>query len=79
MSAPDRFLGGATRAIRLTDIDLKIRRRRGRALYEAAVADLDIMLAAAIDAAIERPSDKIYWLPARAVKEVLGDGAKDAH
>ena len=79
MSAPDRFLGGATRAVRLTDIDLAIRRRRGRALYEAAVLDRDIMLAAAIDAAIERPSDKIYWVPARAVREALGDGFKDAH
>lgn len=77
MTAPN--LSGAQRAVRLTDIDLYIRRRRGRALYEAAVADRDIMLASAINAAIERPSNKIYWLPARAVKDVLGDNIRDAH
>lgn len=66
--------GGAVAGVRLTDIDIKIRRRRGRALYEAAVADRDLMLAIAIEAAIERPSDKIYWLPARAIEAVLNGG-----
>lgn len=66
--------GGAVAGVRLTDIDIKIRRRRGRALYEAAVADRDLMLAVAIEAAIERPSDKIYWLPAKAIEAVLNGG-----
>jgi hypothetical protein len=65
--------GGAVAGVRLTDIDIKIRRRRGRALYEAAVADRDLMLAIAIEAAIERPSDKVYWVPALAVEKVLGE------
>lgn len=63
--------GGAVAGVRLTDIDIKIRRRRGRALYEAAVRDRDLMLAVAIEAAIERPSDKIYWLPEAAIRAVL--------
>ena len=63
--------GGAVAGVRLSEIDIKIRRRRGRALYEAAVADRDIMLAIAIEAAIERPSDKVYWVPEVAVKAVL--------
>lgn len=63
--------GGAVAGVRLTDIDIKIRRRRGRALYEAAVADRDLMLAVAIEAAIERPSDKLYWLPEAAIRAVL--------
>ena len=63
--------GGAVAGVRLTEIDIKIRRRRGRALYEAAVADRDIMLAIAIEDAIERPSDKVYWVPEVAVKAVL--------
>ena len=71
MATPNRN-GGAVAGVRLTDIDIKIRRRRGRALYEAAVADRDLMLAMAIEAAIERPSDKVYWVPDRAVREVLG-------
>ena len=73
MASPE-LMGRRTVAVRLTDIDIKIRRRRGRALYEAAVADRDLMLAVAIEAAIERPSDRIYWLPAKAVEQVLNGG-----
>lgn len=71
MAQPE-MMGRRTIGIRLSDIDIKIRRRRGRMLYERAVQDRDIMLAAAIDKAIERPSDRIYWLPEEAVREVLG-------
>ncbi len=71
MATPDRNGGARVVAIRLTDIDIKIRRRRGKALYEAAVQDRDIDLAMRLDAAIERPSDRVYWLPAAAVEKVL--------
>lgn len=70
MATPD-LNGGAVQPIRLTDVPLAIRRRRGRALYEAAVADRDLDLALRLNAAIERPSDRIYWVPAVAVREVL--------
>lgn len=71
MAMPD-LNGGAVVGVRLTDIDIKIRRRRGKALYEAAVADRDLELALRLNAAIERPSDRVYWVPERAVREVLG-------
>lgn len=64
--------GARTIAVRLTEVDLKIRRRRGKALYEAAVADRDIDLAMRLNAAIEYPSDQVYWVPERAVREVMG-------
>lgn len=67
---PDRN-GGAVVPVRLTDIDIKIRRRRGRMLYEAAVADRDLDLAMRLNAAIERPSDRVYWVPEKAAKSVL--------
>jgi hypothetical protein len=70
MASPETN-GRRTIAIRLCDVDIKIRRRRGKALYEAAVADRDIDLAMRIDAAIERPSQKVYWLPEDAVREAL--------
>ena len=64
--------GGRTIAVRLTDVPIIVRRRRGKALYEAAVADRDLDLAMRLDAAIERPSDHVYWVPELAVRKVLG-------
>lgn len=77
MTAPGRFNGGAQRAVRLTTIPLKIRRRYGWSLIERAKDDGDIIAAVALTAAVENPSDKIYWVSANAVKKVLGDGIKD--
>lgn len=62
--------GGAVVGVRLTEIDVKIRRRRGRALYEAAVADRNIDLAMQLNAAIERPSETVYWVPKEAVRKL---------
>lgn len=70
MATPN-LQGGAVVSVRLTDIDIKIRRRRGKALYDAAVADKDIDLAMRLNAAIEYPSDRLYWVPAEAVRKVL--------
>jgi hypothetical protein len=72
MATPDRNGGARVMAVRLTDVPIKIRRRRGKALYEAAVADRDLDLAMRLNAAIERPSDRVYWLPEIKVREVLG-------
>lgn len=71
MASPE-LMGRRTIGVRLPDIDIKIRRRRGRALYEKAVLDRDIILAMEIERAIERPSDRIYRVPEAAVREVLG-------
>jgi len=62
---------GRSIAIRLSEVPLKVRRRYGHALYEAAVLDHDLPLAAQIHAAVESPSDRIYWLPEKAVRKVL--------
>lgn len=71
MATPDRNGGARTVGVRLTQVPLQIRRRRGRALYEAAVADSDLDLAMRLNAAIERPSDRLYWVSEKAVREVL--------
>lgn len=69
MTTP-RTTAGRFVAIRLTTIPLNVRRRYGRALYEAAVLDRDLMLAAQLQAAVESPSDRVYWLPEKAVRKV---------
>ena len=66
-----RFTAGRQVAVRLADVPLKLRRSRGRVLYEAAVADRDLMLAMQLHAAMEAPSQRVYWLPEKAVRKVL--------
>lgn len=66
-----RTTAGRQVAVRLSDVPLRIRRSRGRALYEAAVADRDLMLAAQLHVAIEEPSERLYWLPEQAVRKVI--------
>lgn len=63
---------GRSQPIRLADIPLKIRRRFGAPLIKAADMDADILLALDLTRAVEHPSDKVYWVPAAAVKRVLG-------
>lgn len=70
MTSP-RNHAGRSIAIRLSEVPVKIRRRYGLALYEAAVLDRDLTLAAQLHAAVESPSDRIYWLPEKAVRKVL--------
>lgn len=62
--------GGAVVGVRLTEIPVTIRRRFGRLLYERAAEDGDLDLALRLNMAMERPSDKVYWLPAQKVREV---------
>lgn len=66
-----RSMSGRQVAVRLSDVPLKIRRSRGRMLYEAAVADRDLVLAAQLHVAIEEPSERVYWLSEKAVRKVL--------
>lgn len=60
---------GAVVAVRLSDIPIQIRRRYGRALYERAAEDGDLELALRLNAAMERPSERVYWLSAARVRE----------
>lgn len=66
-----RTNAGRQLAVRLSDVPLKTRRLYGRLLYEAAVADRDLLLATQLHAAVEEPSDRVYWLPEKAVRKVL--------
>lgn len=71
MRSPE-MMGRRTMGVRLTDIDIKIRRRFGWYLIEKAKEDGDILAAIAFTAAVENPSSKLYWLPEDAVRRVLG-------
>lgn len=64
--------GAKTKAVRLTDIDIRVRRRYGWALIEAAKLDGNLLAAVELTAAVENPSDTVYWLPEKAVRKVLG-------
>lgn len=66
-----RPLAGPTQPIRLAEVPLHIRRRFGARLLDQAAEDGDLLLAAQLKAAIERPSGRVYWLPRAAVMKVL--------
>lgn len=57
--------------IRLSEVPITIRRRFGRVLLDDAVDAGDLLAAVRMQEAIENPSERIYWLPAEAVKKVL--------
>lgn len=56
--------------VRLADIPEKIRVRFGTRLYEAAVADRDMLAAVQIHAAMHDPSDRVYWVRREAYEKV---------
>lgn len=58
-------------AVRLSDVPLKVRRRFGLRLYEIAVEQRDLVEALDIERAVEHPSDRLHWLPEKAVRKVL--------
>jgi hypothetical protein len=64
------YAGGGVVGVRLGDIPIEIRRRYGRHLYERAASDGDLELAMRINRAVERPSDRVYWLPRMKVLEI---------
>jgi len=66
-----RPLAGPMQPIRLADVPLHIRRRFGRRLIDQAGDDLDLLLAAQLTAAVECPSDRIYWVLSEAAEKVI--------
>lgn len=64
--------------MRLTDIDIKLRRRHGQYVLDREMrllaGDYERLaeFAAELHAAVEHPSDKVHWLPRDAVQRVLG-------
>lgn len=75
MATPNLNGGARTMGVRLTDIDISVRRRYGRIVLERAIKEMNpyatIEFAAELHRAVETPSDKVYWLPVAAVEAVL--------
>ena len=75
MAMPDRINGGAVAGVRLTDVEIAIRRRYGRLLLDRAIKELEPIaamdFAADLHRAVEMPSNTIYWVSAEAAKKVL--------
>lgn len=63
--------GAKTKAVRLTEIDIKIRRRFGWVLIEKAKEDGNLVAAVELTAAVENPSDQVYWISEKALKRVF--------
>ena len=66
--------GARVMGVRLTDIDIKIRRRHGRILLERAIKEFGpfgLDFAAELHRAVEEPSDTVYWVSAEAAERVL--------
>lgn len=73
MTTPDRN-GGAVAGVRLTDIDIAVRRRYGRVLLERAIRELGpfgLDFAAELHRAVEEPSDRVYWVSRDAAERVM--------
>lgn len=68
--------GARTMGVRLTDIDITLRRRYGRIVLERAIKEMNpyalVEFAAELRTAVEEPSEKVYWLSAEAVERVMG-------
>lgn len=75
MAKPNRNGGGALAGVRLSDIDIKIRRRYGGYLLERAIKELDglsaMTFAAQLERAVEEPSDTLYWVTKSEVDRVM--------
>lgn len=66
--------GGAVAGVRLTDIDIAVRRRVGRVLLERAIRELGpfgLEFAAELHKAVEEPSTRVYWVSREAADRVL--------
>ena len=63
---------GRQTSIRLPDVPIEIRRLHGQRLIDRAFKDMDLYGAIDLKRAIEEPSDTLYWVPAKAVRKVLG-------
>lgn len=74
--------GGAERVrpVRLTEIPVHIRRQFGKKLMDALSEDYNLLAGIQMDAAIERPSEKVYWIPvtkksAPSIRRIFGKDA----
>lgn len=76
MATPDRMNGGALAEVRLTAVDIKVRRRYGRVLLERAIKSMDplsaVQFAAELHRAVEAPSERVYWVAKEEADRVFG-------
>jgi len=75
MALPLSNGGARVVGVRLTDIDIKVRRRFGRGLLEKTIRELGpfgLDFAAELHKAVEEPSDRVYWVSKESVDRVLG-------
>lgn len=73
---PDRN-GGALARVRLTDVDLAVRRRAGQRLLDAIVKEhgpfeRGLTEAAELHRAVEAPSERVYLVSREAYERVMG-------
>lgn len=73
-------LNGASRVlpVRLTEIPIHIRRQYGQKLMDQASDDYNLMAGMQLSAAVERPSEKVYWIPvtkksAPSIRRIFGE------
>lgn len=74
MAKPNRN-GGALAKVRLTQIDLAVRRRVGQRLLDQLVRELGpygLEQAAELHKAVETPSDREYFVSREAYERVMG-------
>jgi hypothetical protein len=74
--------GGASRVlpVRLTEIPIHIRRQFGQKLMDAMADDYNLLAGIQLSTAIERPSEKVYWIPvtkksAPSIRRIFGKDA----
>ena len=72
MQTPRLAKVGRLRAIRLSEVPLKIRERAGRRLVDQAALDADLWFAVEVHQAVYRPSDRIHWVDAKEAENILG-------
>lgn len=65
---------GRLRAVRLSEVPLKVRERAGRRLVDQAALDADLWFAADVHRAVYRPSDRVHWVDRQEAERVLGNG-----
>lgn len=67
---------GRQQGVRLVDVDIAVRRRYGQVLLNRALKEMvpiaAVQFAAELHAAVEYPSETVYWVPAEAAQRVLG-------
>ena len=75
MATPLYNGGARVVGVRLTEIDITIRRRYGRILLERTIKEFGpfgLDFAAELHKAVEEPSDTVYWISSEAAEKVRG-------